>query len=376
MNTFCKSTALCLCLSALFQFTVAQLIFSGYTEHEVDEIKTSSAYFSGYNKLRLDMEQHPADKVGLYATLEAKAHFGKINWLLSDFLPVAAQFDTTFQMQDSLSAEYLYAVLNFDRTIVTLGKQPLALGTGYVWNPTDIFNKKDMLDPTYELTGVPSLRMQYTGRLCELDLIAQPITDGRSASVYFSGKTRLQHFELTALIAQRSLESVSGVETYSGYGGTTVGEFLGLGVWAEFLTNRLDNSDVFKSEWAAGFDYTFESSFYCMFEYYHNDRGSTYSTIDGYSPAGVFDYLSGFNRALASDYQFVMLQYPMGDLHSMSLWGILNLDDNSYIIAPQISLSLFEDVDADISLFLFQGSSNTEFGAQQIGGRFRIRLYF
>ncbi|NOZ07243.1 MAG: hypothetical protein GXO91_00010 [FCB group bacterium] len=369
------STALlwALCLLGSSQ---AQLTFSGYSEHEVDQLKTSASFYSGYNKFRLDMEQHPDDRVGIYATLEAKRYFGKTQWLLSEFLPVSPPFDTTFVMEDSLTAEYLYTVLEYDRFMVTVGKQPLSIGTGYIWNPTDIFNRKDMLDPTYELSGVSALRIQYSGRGGDLDFIAQPFRDGRSVTAYLSGTTQLQHFELTGLIARRTFQTSGAVEAFDGYGGSAVGELFGLGVWAEFLSNRTGNSGAFKSEWTVGLDYTFESSFYWMIERYHNDRGGLYSSAAGYSPVGVFDYLGGFNRALAGDYQFVLLRYPLGDLHSLSLWGIQNLTDDSFVVAPQLSLSLFEDVDADISLYLFEGRDNSEFGTQQFGGRIRLRLYY
>ncbi len=363
-------------LFALTGSSQAQLAFSGYSEHEVDQIRTSAQFYSGYNKFRLDMEQHPDARVSIYATLEAKRYFGKTSWLLSDFLPVASSIDTTFVMQDSLTAEYLYTVLEYGSLMITVGKQPLSIGTGYIWNPTDIFNRKDMLDPTYELSGVSALRLQYSGSRGDLDFIAQPFGDGSSVTAYLAGTTRLGHFELTGLAARRTFQSSGTAEAYDGYGGSAVGELLGLGVWAEFLANRSGNSGTFKSEWTAGLDYTFESSFYFMLERYHNDRGGIYSPEDGYSPVGVFDYLGGFNRALAGDYQFIMLRYPLGDLHSLSLWGIRNISDDSYVVAPQLSLSLFEDVDADISLYLFEGSANSEFGTQQLGGRIRLRLYY
>ena len=41
-----------------------------------------------------------------------------------------------------------------------IGKQQLPWGSGYIWNPTNIFHIKNPLDPTYELTGVNAIKAE------------------------------------------------------------------------------------------------------------------------------------------------------------------------------------------------------------------------
>jgi len=63
----------------------------------------------------------------------------------------------TFSDRTFLDNAYLKLSLKaFD---LTVGKQQISLGTGYVWNPTDVFNIKDPLDPTYEQPGHNALRV-------------------------------------------------------------------------------------------------------------------------------------------------------------------------------------------------------------------------
>ena len=54
----------------------------------------------------------------------------------------------------------IYLRTSFQRFDFTIGKQPISLGTGYAWNPLDIFNRKDLIDPTYEQAGINALRME------------------------------------------------------------------------------------------------------------------------------------------------------------------------------------------------------------------------
>jgi hypothetical protein len=54
-------------------------------------------------------------------------------------------------------------------------KQPLEQGVGYVWNPTNVFTEKDMFDPTYEQIGIIAGRLQLPiGDIASIDLVAVP----------------------------------------------------------------------------------------------------------------------------------------------------------------------------------------------------------
>ncbi|MFO7524634.1 MAG: hypothetical protein R6W68_04210 [Ignavibacteriaceae bacterium] len=59
---------------------------------------------------------------------------------------------------------------------VTLGRQRIAWGTSWAWNPTDLFNPKDVLDFDYEeLPGADAVRIQYyTGPVTKIELAVSP----------------------------------------------------------------------------------------------------------------------------------------------------------------------------------------------------------
>ena len=50
-----------------------------------------------------------------------------------------------------------------------MGKQQISLGTGYVWNPTDVFNIKELFDPTYEHI-IGAARNAKNGQVVNLDV--------------------------------------------------------------------------------------------------------------------------------------------------------------------------------------------------------------
>ena len=68
--------------------------------------------------------------------------------------------------------------------------------------------------------------------------------------------------------------------------------------------------------------------------------------------------------------------YNVTDYIASSMVVFGNLDDNSYILAPQIDWEVFEDVTVGVWVSQSIGDKDTEFGIQNRAVRFRIRAYF
>ncbi|HID29771.1 MAG TPA: hypothetical protein EYP19_07165 [Desulfobacterales bacterium] len=156
-----------------------------------------------------------------------------------------------------------------------MGKQQISLGTGYAWNPTDVFNTKDLLDPTYEQPGHNAIRLDVPlGSMYSFTAL-YAVGDGWKNSDKMLGlKGRISHFDY-------SLIGVEKIWTFHDYtrfdpvrqtylplpekrqmvGATTAGELLGLGIWAEYGYNKMENTEDFY-ELVVGGDYTFDSQTY------------------------------------------------------------------------------------------------------------------
>ena len=76
------------------------------------------------------------------------------------------------------------------------------------------------------------------------------------------------------------------------------------------------------------------------------------------------------------NYYFAMGMYNFTDYIASSMVVFGNLDDNSYILAPQIDWEVFEDVTVGVWVSQSIGDADTEFGIQNRAVRCRIRAYF
>jgi len=364
----------------------------GYYEVEADygKLPGKSMYF-GYNKLRLDMDAGPSDNIRIGANIICKRFNGQTELNFMDFIdqkyrpviPTQTGWDTLshipYALSDTLFIDNMFLEFHHKLFDLTLGKQQIAPGVGYAWNPTDIFNQKDIMDPTYEQTGISAFkisvplaeRITFTG-------IMQPEQSWDETIQYYQLKTGIGQYDLS-LLYSRSQYCQSGlfgttVQSHDLYGFNLEGELFGLGIRSEVAAHRLDyNSDDLQYEYIIGGDYTFKNSLYLLAEYYHSDLGAkaNQTAFDDY-----LIYFAGERKSLNQNYLFALAMYPLGDLLDVSIFGIANLDDKSAVIAPQLIYRIFQDVELSVMGSLFIGKDTDEFGYQEFGARVRLRAYF
>ncbi|MBC8214286.1 MAG: hypothetical protein ISR90_06820 [Candidatus Marinimicrobia bacterium] len=352
---------------------------SGYVESEGDGFIIGSPQYFGYNKLRLDLDAYPTDALTIKASISSKLFWGKSEWSFGDFMPVSEELaSTTYTISDTTNIDFLYSQLDLEWMHLTIGKQPLSMGGGFVWNPTNIFIQKDLLDPSYELVGINSFRASLPINKSELDIIIQP-NDNLESNIYSAFNTNLFNHNLSLVGLQ--MNQIELNEEFSeesskvlGLGFSTVGEIFGLGIWSEYLLKSDINFDNPQNEFVIGGDYTFDFQTYVMLEAFHQDNGAEFNTA--YNDIDLLNYVAGNTKALAKDYVFGMLKHPLGEYSSISLSGIYNYSDNSYIAIPQVDWNPIDNLDLMVSIFKSVGSEKTEFEVQNIGGRLRMRVYF
>ena len=377
----------------LLPFTIfAQSSFFGYYEGEFDQLKfANQTYNYGYNKIRLDLEARPDDAITVGANINIQKYFYNISWNLLDFLPeniwqpvFGTEAEFPIALLDTFYLDNVYLKAGFKHFDLTVGKQQISLGTGYAWNPTDIFNTKQLLDPTYEQAGVNAVRTEIPlkGRT-GLDVILSPGKDWNESVKMLQLKTGLGGFDMQGTIGQYAWERTqfnpttflideqSNLRTL--YGGSIVGELAGAGIWIEGAWNKMENMDDF-TEVVIGTDYTFENGLYIIMEYLRNENGV--SSQENLDINNYLQYFNGETHSLMQDYLFGFLSYPINDFIQFGLLGFGNLNDKSAALNPQISWNLFQDVDLTMMYNHFIGNENSEFGVQDWGWRIRLRGYF
>ena len=362
-----------------------QVDIFGYYETEYDHIQLANkSYNFSYNKLRLDLESRPGENVKIGANINFRLFNGKTEFNIFDFLPMDSgeiNGETISSLSEPLLDEMyldnIYLRTSLQLFDFTIGKQPISLGTGYAWNPLDIFNQKDLIDPAYEQAGINALRMEIPiMNWGTLDIIIEPDSTWDMSSKLIQLKSSLSSFDFSLNGGNQYHLIPSGESSYA-YddvffgGGSFVGEFWEFGLWGETLWSLAADNNF--GEVVFGIDHTFNNGVYLMTEYFHNSLGAEKNevTFDHY----LYNF-SGETHSLMQNYLFAMGMYNLTNYISGSLLVFGNLDDQSFILAPQLNWDAFEDVTLGAWVSQSFGENNSEFGIQDLALRFRLRAYF
>jgi hypothetical protein len=281
-----------------------------------------------------------------------------------------------------------YIKIAFKPFDLTVGKQQISLGTGYVWNPTDVFNVKDYLDPTYEQPGHNAIRLDIPlGTSYTLTTLFSPDENWEDSAKMIQLKGRISRFDYSFIAIEKawrfhdytqfdagSMNFLELPEKRQLLGVSTAGELLGLGVWAEYAYNKMETTKDFY-ELVVGTDYTFDFQTYVMVEYYRNTLGKTH--YEDYTLNDWMRLMAMEQKAISRDQVYVFIQHPVTDLLNAGISSIYNISDNSFALIPTLNYSLSDNVDIFAYLNLNFGAEGKAF-AKNLGngGLIRIRVYF
>lgn len=372
---------------SLHEAPQAQLEFFGYYEAEIDQIAFSDIdYIFGYNKLRLDFTSRPREYLFLGGNINIQKYSGKTSWDFLDFLPpkIKDEFEPGDQLileiRDSLYLDNLFLRASLQRLDITIGRQPISLGTGYAWNPLDIFNNKDLLDPTYEQPGINALRVEIalTGR-AGADIIIEPDRNWKMSKKMVQLKKGIGRFDISLNWAQQyhlypfwKFKGTEKTHTLTNFAGASlVGQIGELGLWAEVLRSYAAPANY--GEYVAGLDHTFDNGIYVMAEYLHNTLGVKKDEVGFVNYAHFF---AGETMGILENYLFSAAQFSLSDFLSAGLFGFSNLDDGSFSVVPQIEWTGLENMSFSLLLSGSGGPKNSEFSVQGRTLRIRYKAYF
>jgi hypothetical protein len=392
----------------------------GYFESETDALQSkSSEYLFGYHKLRLDFQAQPESNLKISANLIAKKYWGRRTMSLSDFLPdnilgpllrssvYLHDEALSFTMADTIYLDNFYLDAYAGQFHITLGRQQISPGVGYAWNPTDIFNRKDPMDPTYEQSGVDAIALELPlGAYLTLSTILQPKESWEATTRYGKGKFSFSAFDFSLVYGhfQRSFSHLEwplifmgmteSVQSRELLGFSFFTDLAGLGFWLEGARyyNRLagyqffdysGNNRLYEDPFLAndghywqlliGADYTSNSSLYILAEYFYNGFGSKKDQVNFNH---YLDYLDSKTLTLNQNYLFLSLLYPWGDSVTAGFFTLANLDDQSFLLNPQFIFQYGNNLELSLMLSAGFGDAESEMGLQKYGGRLRLRAWF
>ena len=279
-----------------------------------------------------------------------------------------------------LEADRLYFDYYSGDLQTTAGRQRIAWGKSWVWNPTDIFNPRSVLDFDYEeLPGADALRLQYyTGAVSKVEVAFAPAREKQNASygILLTENAYDYDFSLMAGLTRENWI----------FGTAWSGDILDAGFRGEITYSRhsekITNYDSLYSAFnetaisaSAGNvvrfvlsgDYTFPNTFYIHSEILFNSNGKTKN-------AGLF-YEEAYQLGMLTTARWSLFQefsYDITPLMRGSVFMIINPADKSAVLVPSVSYSVITNLDLYLTALLFDGSENTEFGG--FGHYFYARL--
>ena len=255
---------------------------------------------------------------------------------------------------DKVVLDRAWVKVIFPQADLIVGKQRIAWGTGYLWNPTDVFNPFALAFAVAEeeRRGIDAMRIQIPLGIAS-GVEGVVLTDKEWNALEKSKKgikarTNIGMYDL-------SLSYVALGDEGFQFGFDTAGELFGLGVRSEIAwVNTAEASDYFKAIF--GWNYTFENGLGIDMEYFYNGLGKKNKA--DYDWSGFF---AGDIYQLGMDYIYFGLNYMIDEITDIRLSFLVNADDSSFMVYPSYSRNIFENVDLSLEALLVGGEEGGEF---------------
>ena len=382
-----------LSLVLITRLSAQEVDIFGYFEPQFTVIYLDQNYYQlQSNKLRVDLKSNPDENIEFGANFDWLVYHGKREWSFWDFIPKEvtssvdpyrkARYRFTYDDRSFLDNAYLrFTCPSFD---LMVGKQQISLGTGYAWNPTDIFNVKDLTDPIYEQPGHNAVRIDWPLRNgFGIMALYSPESVWENSGKLLRLKGRWRHFDFSVIGSETEWTLTDYNYPYYNLasfhrrrllGGDCVGELLGLGVWAEGAYNFVKDSKDFW-ELVVGGDYTFDSELYLMLEFYHHSLAKS-----DYRQYDLNDWLRFFHqeqKSITRDQVCWLAQYPLTDLLKIGGSALISLSDGSIAFIPTVLYSLHENLELTLIGNINVGKEGKAYGSNQGHSLLlRSRVYF
>ena len=385
-----------LVLSTVCPGSGQQLELGGYYENQFTPQEIGGGLvLQDRDRLRLDLFSQVDDRVVFAGDVVWQVYHGATELNALDLLPgsvveahaadlgvSAWQLRPLYYLafEDEHFIDNAHVTVYLGRLSLRVGAQQLPWGTGYTWNPTDVFHDKSFLDPTYERKGIDALVAESTfGAEGRITGVLSVGSDWSHTARALKIRDHIRGWDLSAVAVQereQEVDHATGTESRPRrrlLGGDVSGQAAGVGIWGEGARNWVTGSRGFV-QYVVGLDHTTLGGTYLLAEYYHNGRGR--SGEANYSIGDWMRLLGARGENLGRDYLSVGLSRPARELWTLSMYAIANLSDCSLVAFPWVEYNLGDNTEVDATAYLPLGGALTEFGASGYGGLARLRVYF
>ncbi len=346
-------------LATVVELEAQRVQLSGYYEHtiQMDYTSETGEQLINASKVRLDLSSAPLGGLGFTGNVNLIVYYGATDRDFRPYLPdaIARELEergvpveiTLDRSRYFLDNAYLFWDTGSFR--VRAGLQQLSWGPAYSFNPTDLFHRKNLLDPTYEKEGVGALRVDYRwGIGGELTAVATPAPRLEEMGYALRAGTHLEAagYDVAVTLHQVMDSTSLDPETLEprtqrrrAAGVEASGGLLGLGVWVEGNYNWMDEEPDFLRV-VVGADYTFGDGTYVMGETLYNGRS------DPRNPYPVHDWLANvyYGEPVGSWWMLAGVRWDLSALVAGSAY-LFSSPDGSFVLNPRLDVSLAQNAD-------------------------------
>ncbi len=280
--------------------------------------------------------------------------FANLDWTISD--------GDNHQLKQSLFR--VFTTLYAGNAEIKVGRQRIAWGTGFVWNPTDLLNPYNPAAiELEEKTGVDAIYgVLPFGSLSRIEAAYAPGRGALKASTAARITTNWRDYDFSIMAGDFQDSFVVGGD-FAGYIG-------GGGFRGEFAYTQQDGAGNFLRA-VVNADYNFPGDWYAFVEFYFNGQGE--SNKNDYN---LTDLFSGNVFNLAQHYLAFSVTKSITPLFTFSAYNINNLNDHSVLFGPVLTYSLAENLELSLSSYLFIGANDTEYGQLKSSYFGSMQYYF
>ncbi|MCX8056296.1 MAG: hypothetical protein N3F03_01640 [Ignavibacteria bacterium] len=274
-----------------------------------------------------------------------------------------------------LEIDRLWTEFNFEKIQFSLGRQRIAWGTSWVWNISDLFNPLSILDFDYEeRPASDGVRFQYfPTSTSKIEFASKFGKNKKDLSSAFEFYYNVWEYDFYFLIGYHRFRPVTGF--------LWSGDISDAGFRGEILissppqSNSKFSNNTFSNEKriqlcaVISLDYTFSNSFYIHSEIMYNHIGKT-------KDIGLFRN-DAFELGMLSPSKwnlFYQLGYNLSPLTRIDLITLHNPLDKSFVILPNLSYSVSDNLDLSLIALHVEGDVLDEYSP--MSSMFFVRLKY
>lgn len=330
------------------------------------------------NLLRLRSVFEPSSNLSVTVETEYLDRRGAANPQIRSEIIGLPEKENTLPASNQFSFDYVYGSLSWKNLDLRVGRQPLAWGTAYAFNPTDLINASSLgdlagIEPSGIVAIAPNLTLgsswgveAYLGfedqdRLTEhtqtikktehfpLGIRLRSFMDAWDWSIGYARSSQTGHHK-----------DGSGFLTKDYFTAEVVGPALGFTVYGETAV-QLNNNDSNGIDAALGFQNQIFGNLGIQLEYHRKATGEVIKK--DYDP-----YLRLQGELVARDYLVAVADFFIlnDDMHIVAA-SLVNINDGSLALVPEATYTLFQDFELVLGASWFMGGNETEFD-----GRFKL----